>query len=304
MAINILDKHTANLIAAGEVVERPASAIKEMLENSADAGATRVTVEIKNGGTSYFRVTDNGCGMSKEDPPKAILRHATSKICTSEDLLAIGTYGFRGEALAAIAAVCDLRILTKRKEDDFGSVLHINSGEVLEHGEAGCPDGTTIAASDIFKNVPARRKFLKKDVSEGIACMAVTEKFALSRPDIAVTFIADGKPKLKTAGDGDLKNTIYSCLGKEFAAKLLPLDYSYEGITVTGYIGKPETARPGRSMQNFFINGRYVRSGTICAALEEGFRAFCPAGKFPAAVIFCSLDFSRVDVNIHPARPK
>ena len=214
MAINILDKHTANLIAAGEVVERPASAIKEMLENSADAGATRVTVEIKNGGTSYFRVTDNGCGMSKEDLPKAILRHATSKICTSEDLLAIGTYGFRGEALAAIAAVCDLRILTKRKEDDFGSVLHINSGEVLEHGEAGCPDGTTIAASDIFKNVPARRKFLKKDVSEGIACMAVTEKFALSRPDIAVTFIADGKPKLKTAGDGDLKNTIYSCLGK------------------------------------------------------------------------------------------
>ena len=302
MAINILDKHTANLIAAGEVVERPASAIKEMLENSADAGATRVTVEIKNGGTSYFRVTDNGCGMSKEDLPKAILRHATSKICTSEDLLAIGTYGFRGEALAAIAAVCDLRILTKRKEDDFGSVLHINSGEVLEHGEAGCPDGTTIAASDIFKNVPARRKFLKKDVSEGIACMAVTEKFALSRPDIAVTFIADGKPKLKTAGDGDLKNTIYSCLGKEFAAKLLPLDYSYEGITVTGYIGKPETARPGRSMQNFFINGRYVRSGTICAALEEGFRAFCPAGKFPAAVIFCSLDFSRVDVNIHPAK--
>ncbi|MBE6572343.1 MAG: DNA mismatch repair endonuclease MutL [Ruminococcaceae bacterium] len=302
MAINILDKHTANLIAAGEVVERPASAIKEMLENSADAGATRVTVEIKNGGTTYFRVTDNGCGMSKEDLPKAILRHATSKICTSEDLLAIGTYGFRGEALAAIAAVCDLRILTKRKEDDFGSVLHINSGEVLEHGEAGCPDGTTIAASDIFKNVPARRKFLKKDVSEGIACMAVTEKFALSRPDIAVTFIADGKPKLKTAGDGHLKNAIYSCLGKEFASKLLPLDYSYEGIGVSGYIGKPETARPGRSMQNFFINGRYVRSGTICAALEEGFRAFCPAGKFPAAVIFCTLDFSRVDVNIHPAK--
>ncbi len=302
MAINILDKHTANLIAAGEVVERPASAIKEMLENSADAGATRVTVEIKNGGTSYFRVTDNGCGMSKEDLPKAILRHATSKICTSEDLLAIGTYGFRGEALAAIAAVCDLRILTKRREDTFGSVLHINSGEIIENGEAGCPDGTTIAASDIFKNVPARRKFLKKDVSEGSACLAVTEKFALSRPDIAVTFIADGKPKLKTAGDGDLKNAIYSCLGKEFAAKLLPLDYNYEGISVSGYIGKPETARPGRSMQNFFINGRYVRSGTVCAALEEGFRAFCPAGKFPAAVIFCSLDFSRVDVNIHPAK--
>lgn len=302
MAINILDKHTANLIAAGEVVERPASAIKEMLENSADAGATRVTVEIKNGGTSYFRVTDNGAGMSKEDLPKAILRHATSKIATSADLLSIGTYGFRGEALAAIAAVCDLRILTKRRDDDFGSVLHVNSGEIIESGEAGCPDGTTIAASDIFMNVPARRKFLKKDVSEGNACLAVTEKFALSRPDIAVTFISDGNIKLKTTGDGILKNAIYSCLGKEFSANLLPLDYSYEGITISGFIGKPETARPSRSMQNFFINGRYIRSGTICAALEEGFRAFCPAGKFPAAVIFCSLDFSRVDVNIHPAK--
>ena len=302
MAINILDKHTANLIAAGEVVERPASAIKEMLENSADAGATRITVEIQNGGTTYFRVTDNGCGMSKEDLPKAVLRHATSKIATSSDLAAIGTYGFRGEALAAISAVCDLKILTKRREDTFGSVLHINSGEIIENGEAGCPDGTTIAASDIFKNIPARRKFLKKDVSEGIACLAVTEKFALSRPDIAVNFISDGKQKLNTAGDGNLKNTIYSCLGKEFAAKLIPLEYSYEGIDISGYIGKPETARPGRSMQNFFINGRYVRSGTICAALEEGFRAFCPAGKFPAAVIFCTLDFSRVDVNIHPAK--
>ncbi len=302
MAINILDKHTANLIAAGEVVERPASAIKEMLENSADAGATRVTVEIKNGGTSYFRVTDNGAGMSREDLPKAILRHATSKIATSADLLSIGTYGFRGEALAAIAAVCDLRILTKRRDDDFGSILHVNSGEIIENGEAGCPDGTTIAASDIFMNVPARRKFLKKDVSEGNACLAVTEKFALSRPDIAVTFISDGNIKLKTTGDGILKNAIYSCLGKEFSAKLLPLDYSYEGITISGFIGKPETTRPSRSMQNFFINGRYIRSGTICAALEEGFRAFCPAGKFPAAVIFCTLDFSRVDVNIHPAK--
>lgn len=302
MAINILDKHTANLIAAGEVVERPASAIKEMLENSADAGATRVTVEIKNGGTSYFRVTDNGSGMSKEDLPKAVLRHATSKIATASDLSSIGTYGFRGEALAAIAAVCDLKILTKRREDEFGSVLHINSGEIIENGQAGCPDGTTIAASNIFMNIPARRKFLKKDVSEANACLAVTEKFALSRPDIAVTFISDGNIKLRTAGDGILKNAIYSCLGKEFSAKLLPLEYTYEGITISGYIGKPETARPSRSMQNFFINGRYIRSGTICAALEEGFRAFCPTGKFPAAVIFCTLDFSRVDVNIHPAK--
>lgn len=302
LGINILDKHTANLIAAGEVVERPASAIKEMLENSADAHASRITVEIQNGGTTYFRVTDNGTGMSSDDLPRSVLRHATSKISTAADLAAIGTYGFRGEALAAIAAVCDLKILTKRREDPFGSILHISGGEIIENGEAGCPDGTTIAASDIFKNIPARKKFLKKDSTEGSACLAVAEKFALSRPHIAVTFIADGNVKLKTDGDGNLKNTIYSCLGKEFAAKLIELDYIYEGIKISGYIGKPETARPSRSMQNFFINGRYVRSGTICAALEEGFRAFCPTGKFPAAVLFCDLDFSRVDVNIHPAK--
>ena len=302
MAINILDKQLSNLIAAGEVVERPASAIKEMLENSADATAHRITVEIKNGGVSYFRVTDDGIGMSREDLPKSIMRHATSKISTSSDLYAICTYGFRGEALAAIAAVCDLRILTKRSNDAFGSVLHVNGGEVLECGDAGCPDGTTIAASNIFMNVPARRKFLKKDSTEASACLAVTEKFALSRPDIAVTFISDGTVKLKTAGDGILKNTIYSCLGKDFASKLIALDYVYEGVKISGFIGKPETARPGRSMQNFFVNGRFVRSGTICAALEEGFRAFCPSGKFPAAVIFCDLDFSRVDVNIHPAK--
>lgn len=302
LEINILDKHTANLIAAGEVVERPASAIKEMLENSADAGASRITVEIQNGGTTYFRVTDDGCGMSSDDLPRSILRHATSKINCASDLSAIGTYGFRGEALAAIAAVCDLRILTKRKEDTYGSVLHVCGGEILESGETGCPDGTTIAASDIFKNVPARRKFLKKDFTEANACLAVTEKFALSRPHIAVTFISDGNIKLKTSGDGILKNTVYSCLGKEFSSKLLELSYEYEGIRIHGFVGKPETARPSRSLQNFFVNKRYVRSGTICAALEEGFRAFCPSGKFPAAVIFCDLDFSRVDVNIHPAK--
>lgn len=300
--IHVLDKQTANLIAAGEVVERPASAIKEMLENAADAGATRVTVEIKAGGTTYFRVTDNGCGMSAEDLPRCVLRHATSKIREPLDLSAIGTYGFRGEALAAIAAVSDLKILTKQKEDFIGHVLHVCGGEVLESGEAGCPDGTTIAASDIFKNVPARRKFLKKDVSEASACLAVVEKFALSRPHIAVSFLSDGILKLSTDGDGKLKNAIYNCLGKEFAAKLIPVDYTHEGISVSGYIGRPETARPSRSMQNFFVNRRYVRSGTVCAALEEGCRAFCPVGKFPAAVLFCTMDPHRVDVNIHPAK--
>lgn len=300
--IHVLDKHTANLIAAGEVVERPASAIKEMLENAADAGATRITVEIKNGGTTYFRVTDNGCGISAEDLPKTILRHATSKIREPSDLSAIGTYGFRGEALAAIAAVSELRILTKRREDANGSVLHVRGGEILEIAEAGCPDGTTVTVSDIFKNLPARRKFLKKDSSEASACLAVTEKFALSRPHIAVNFLSDGNEKLSTDGSGSLKNAIYFCLGKDFAARLVPVNYTHEGITIDGFVGKPETARPSRGLQNFFINGRYVRSGTMCAALEEGFRAFCPIGKFPAAVLFCTLDPHRVDVNVHPAK--
>lgn len=300
--INILDKHTANLIAAGEVVERPASAVKELLENSADAGATRVTVEIKNGGTTYIRVTDNGCGMTQEDLKSCILRHATSKISKAEDLYSIGTYGFRGEALAAIAAVCNLKIMTKRAADELGHVLTCSGGTTAEVYESGCPDGTTIIASDIFANIPARRKFLKKDSSEGTAVLAVTEKFALSRPHIAVTLISDGNIKLRTDGDGNLKNAIYSCLGKEFATRLIELSYNFEGITISGFIGKPEACRPSRNMQNFFINGRYIKSGTICAALEEGFRAFCPVGKFPAAVIFCDIDPSRVDVNIHPAK--
>lgn len=300
--INILDKATANLIAAGEVVERPASAVKELLENSADAGATRVTVEIKNGGTTYIRVTDDGCGMTQDDLKNCILRHATSKISKADDLFHIGTYGFRGEALAAIAAVCNLKIMTKRGEDPIGHVLTCSGGANVEMYEAGCPDGTTIIASDIFANIPARRKFLKKDSSEGSAVLAVTEKFALSRPHIVVTLIADGNIKLRTDGDGSLKNAIYSCLGKDFATRLIDISYSYEGITVSGFIGKPEVCRPSRNMQNFFINGRYIKSGTICAALEEGFRAFCPVGKFPAAVIFCDIDPSRVDVNIHPAK--
>lgn len=300
--IHVLDKHTANLIAAGEVVERPASAIKEMLENAADAGATRITVEIKNGGTTYFRVTDNGCGIAAEDLPKTVLRHATSKIQKPSDLSAIGTYGFRGEALAAIAAVSNLRILTKRREDESGNLLHVRGGEIIEMTDAGCPDGTTVTVSDIFANVPARRKFLKKDSSEASACLAATEKFALSRPHIAVSFLSDGNEKLSTDGSGILKNAIYFCLGKEFASRLIPVEYEHEGIRIDGFVGKPETARPSRGLQNFFINNRYVRSGTMCAALEEGFRAFCPIGKFPAAVLFCTLDPHRVDVNVHPAK--
>lgn len=300
--INILDKQTANLIAAGEVVERPSSAIKEMLENCADAGAKNVTVEIKNGGITFIRVTDDGKGMSREDVPKAVMRHATSKIKTGSDLEAIMTYGFRGEALAAISSVARVRILTSCKEEVSGTLFECNFGEQTVLEDAGCPYGTTITVQNIFENVPARRKFLKKDSTEALSVLAVCEKFVLSRPDIALTFISDNNVKLQSPGDGNLKSAVYSALGREFAAALLPVDYEYSGISVHGYVGKPEFCRPNRNMQNFFVNNRYIRSRTMLAAVEEGFRGFCPTGKFPACVLFCDIDFRLVDVNVHPAK--
>ncbi|MBR5308747.1 MAG: DNA mismatch repair endonuclease MutL [Clostridia bacterium] len=300
--INVLDKHTANLIAAGEVVERPSSAIKELMENSADAGATQITVEIKNGGSSYIRVSDNGCGIAAEDVPTCILRHATSKIKTKDDLAAISTLGFRGEALAAISAVTRLRIMTKRASDETGTYFAADFGEKKEINETGCPVGTTIIAESLFENVPARRKFLRKDVSESKAVGAAVEKFALSKPYIAVTFISDGAVKLKTPGDGSLKNCIYASLGREFTDNMLPVSYEFDGLSVSGFIGKPQIARPNRNLQNFFINERYIKSGTMTAGLEEGFKSFCPIGKFPACVLFLTIDFDKVDINIHPAK--
>lgn len=300
--INILDKHTANLIAAGEVVERPASAVKEMLENCADAGALSITVEIKDGGTSFIRITDDGCGISREDVPKTILRHATSKIKTGSDLEAIGTLGFRGEALAAIAAVSDIKILTKRPEDADGTLFICSFGEVICTEETGCPNGTTIIVENLFDNTPARRKFLKKNSTEASAVYAVCEKFALSRPNIAVKFISDGGVKLQSPGDNKLKNTIYSTIGRDFASSMLPVDYELSGVHVYGYIGKPEICRPNRNMQNYFVNGRFIKSKTMMAALEEGFRGFCPVSKFPSCVIFLEIALNLVDINIHPAK--
>ena len=300
--INVLDKHTANLIAAGEVVERPSSAIKELLENSADADATQITVEIKNGGSTYIRVSDNGRGISAEDVPVCILRHATSKIKDKNDLATISTLGFRGEALAAISAVTRLRIMTKRKEDASGTYFAADFGEKKEISETGCPNGTTVIAENLFENVPARRKFLRKDVSEAKAVGAAVEKFAISKPHIAVTFISDGGVKIKTPGDGNLKNCIYATLGKEFHDNMLAVDYFLNGIEITGYVGKPQIARPNRNLQNFFINERYIKSGTMSAGLEEGFKSFCPIGKFPACVLFMKLDYADVDINIHPAK--
>ncbi len=300
--INVLDKQTANLIAAGEVVERPSSAIKEMLENSADAGATSITVEIKNGGTTFIRVTDNGCGMTREDVPKCILRHATSKIKSGSDLEAIATFGFRGEALAAISSVAKVRILTKSEKEDFGTLFECHFGEQVALEDAGCPKGTTITVENIFENVPARRKFLKKDSTEALSVMAACEKFALSRCDVAITLISDNNIKLQSPGDGNLRSAIYSCLGRDFASALFPVDYEYHGVRIHGFIAKPEFSRPNRNMQNFFVNNRYIRSRTMMAAIEEGFRGFCPTGKFPACVLFCDIDLRLVDVNVHPAK--
>ncbi len=299
--INVLDISVANLIAAGEVVERPASVVKELIENSIDAGAKNITVEIKNGGVSLIRVTDDGCGMSKDDLPVCILRHATSKIQTKHDLNMIKTLGFRGEALAAIASVSHLRIITKQK-GQTGYVLESVGGRALKVEETGCADGTSVIVEELFSNVPARRKFLKKDSTEASAVMAICEKTALSHPDISVSFISDNTLKFRTAADGNLKNTIYSVFGREFANNLLEIDGQADGIDVSGYIGTPSNSRPNRNMQIFFVNGRYVKNRSIQAALEAAVQSYVPTEKFPAAVLNVTIHPGFVDVNVHPAK--
>ena len=300
--INILDKHTAELIAAGEVVERPASVIKELVENSIDAGATTITVEIQNGGTSYLRVTDNGSGIEKEDVKNAFLRHATSKIRVEADLDSIGTLGFRGEALAAISSVANVELLTRTVKDEFGTRYLISGGDEIEFDDAGCQEGTTIIVRDLFFNTPARKKFLKKDVSEGNAVSAVMDKIALSHAGVSIRLIRDNKETLQTPGDGALKSAIYAVLGKEFASSIIPVSYEMNGIKVTGFVSKPIAARANRNNQTFFLNNRYVRTKTAMAALEEAYKNSIMVGKFPSCVLNIEVDFSEVDVNVHPAK--
>ncbi len=300
--INVLDKHVAELIAAGEVVERPASVIKELVENAIDAGAGHITVEIKNGGCTFMRVTDDGCGIAKDDVRVAFLRHATSKVRVEDDLDRIATLGFRGEALASIAAVSRLQLITRHKDEETGTSYLIEGGEEQLFDDAGCPAGTTFVIRDLFFNIPARAKFLKKDVAEGNAVSAVLDKAALSHPEIAFSFIRDGKQVLKTFGDGKLLSAVYSVFGREFANGLIPVDYRLDAITVSGYVCKPVHARPNRGMQNFFINGRYVKSRTAMAALEEAFKHSVMVGKFPSCVLNISLPYEMIDVNVHPAK--
>lgn len=300
--INVLDKHVAELIAAGEVVERPASVIKELVENAIDAGAKHITVEIKNGGTTFMRVADDGCGIQRDDVRVAFLRHATSKVREQNDLDSIATLGFRGEALASISAVSRLQLITCHKDEEIGTSYVIEGGEEVSLDDAGCPVGTTFIIRDLFFNIPARAKFLKKDISEGISVSNIVDKTALSHPEIAFTYIRDGKQVLRTFGDGKLISAVYAVFGKEFARGLIPVDYSLGGITVQGYVSKPVYSRPNRNMQNFFINGRFVKSRTAMAAIEEAFKGSVMVGKFPSCVLTLSMPYEMIDVNVHPAK--
>ncbi len=300
--IKVLPKEIAELIAAGEVVERPASVIKELMENAIDAGSSSVTVEIKNGGITYIRVTDNGCGISREDIRTAFISHATSKISTRDDLYAIGTLGFRGEALASIAAVSNVEVLTRTTEEETGTRYCISAGEETLVDDAGCPLGTTIVVRDLFFNTPARMKFLKKDVSEANAVAGIVDKIALSNPDVSIRFIREGKSALFTSGSGDLKTAAYEIFGKDFADGLIEADYSFESVKIRGLVSKPTKSRPNRNMQFFFVNGRLVKSGTASAALSEAYKNSIMVGKFPYCVLNITTAPGLVDVNVHPAK--
>ena len=300
--INVLSFDVANLIAAGEVVDRPASVVKELMENALDAGATSITVEIQNGGVSFIRVSDNGCGMEAEDLPVAVLRHATSKIKEANDLDGIATLGFRGEALAAISAGALVRIFSKVADAEFGALLSCDGGSVVSVTETGCAPGTTVIVEELFFNVPARRKFLKKNSTEAVAVTGVVEKIALSKPEVSIRYIIDGDVKFMTAGDGELRNTVFALYGRETASRMLSVDRTDGGIRVWGFISDADSVRSNRNMENFFINGRYVKSRTAAAALEQAYVSRIPAEKFPFCVLNIELNPAAVDVNVHPAK--
>lgn len=301
--INVLDPQTANLIAAGEVVDRPASVVKELLENAIDSGATRIVAEIKNGGNTYIRVTDNGCGMSAEDAATCVKRHATSKIHSPEDLFSISTLGFRGEALAAISSVSRFSIITKMADASIGTKFEIEGDEVLFYDDYGCPDGTTVTVCELFKNQPARQKFLKRDATEAAAVLQYVQRIAVSRPEISFTFISNNETKLQTPGDNDLKKAIYCVYGKEFTSALTPVQaQSEQGIEVSGFVTRPDASRVNRSSQSFYINHRYVKSKTMLFALEDAYKSYMKTDRFPGCVLNLQIDFSRVDVNVHPAK--
>lgn len=300
--INVLPKEIYQLIAAGEVVERPSSVVKEMIENSLDAGAKNITLEIKNGGSTYIRITDDGCGIERDDVRKVFISHATSKISKKDDLNSIATLGFRGEAMASISAVSKVELLTKAENEEIGTRYEIAGGEELKFDDAGCPNGTTIVVRDIFFNTPARMKFLKKDVTEGNQVAGIVDRMAISHPKISFRFIRDGKQVLITSGNGDLKSTVYSVLGKEMSDSLMSVDYSFNDMRITGFVSKPTASRKSRAGQYFYINNRIVKSKTAMAALEQAYKNTIMVGRFPACVLNIELNPAQVDVNVHPAK--
>lgn len=283
--IHKLSPALADMIAAGEVVERPASVVKELVENAVDAGAKKITVEIQNGGVTFIRVTDDGCGISKEDAPTAFLRHATSKISSPEDLSAISTMGFRGEALAAISAVSKIDLMTRAEHEDLGVALRVEAGNVLDVQPAGCPGGTTMIVRELFYNTPARMKFLKRDSVEGSYIAGAVQRQALGHPEIAFHFIRDGKVELSTPGDGKLISAIYAVLGRTAAKEMVEVTSSGSGVTLKGYVGKPTASRGNRNFQHFFVCGRYVKSKMMTAALEEAYKNQIMVGRFPICVL-------------------
>lgn len=300
--IQILSPHLADLIAAGEVVERPASVVKELVENAFDAGARTVTVELRGGGATYLRVTDDGCGMTPEDAGIAFLRHATSKLHDAQGLEAIGTMGFRGEALAAISAVSHITLTTRRRGAPGGTHMTLDAGEIQDMYETGCPEGTTMIVRDLFYNTPARRKFLKTDRAEGAACAAAALRCALGRPDVSVRCIRDGEEVFFSPGDNKLDSCVYSLLGRELAKTLLPCEGEVDGVRVHGFISSPSAGRGSRAQQHFFCNGRWIRSAALQAALEQAYRNTLLVGRFPACVLYVELSCAAVDVNVHPAK--
>ena len=300
--IHKLSPQLADMIAAGEVVERPASVIKELVENAIDAGAKKITVEIKNGGITFMRVSDDGCGMSKEDATTAFLRHATSKITCAEDLGRIGTMGFRGEALAAISAVSKIDLLTRAEGEELGTAIRVEAGNVMDVQPAGCPQGTTMIVRDLFYNTPARMKFLKRDSVEGSYISGAVQRQALGHPEIAFRFLRDGKAELSTPGDGRLISAIYAAMGRAAAQDMVEVKASSNGITLTGFVGKPTASRGSRSFQHFFVNGRYVKSRMMASALEEAYKNQIMTGRFPICVLHVEVAPTAVDVNVHPAK--
>ena len=300
--INVLSFEIANLIAAGEVVERPSSVMKELIENSIDSGATEIIAEIKHGGVSLIRVTDNGAGMEQDDLPVALQRHATSKIREKDDLASIMTLGFRGEALAAISSVSEMTIISKVKTAESATMLSAEAGKVVDISEVYAADGTTVVVKNLFYNVPARRKFLKKDSTEAMNVSALVEKVALSRPDISIQLLIDGEEKFKTPGDNNLHNTITAIFGKAFSSKLIEIDGEADGIRVSGFVGRSDNVKKNRNLMNVFINGRYVKSLTAQAAIERAYTSYIAPEAFPCCVLFIEINPTLVDVNVHPAK--